>query len=199
MYIKFLSLALSIYAGSIGLCEAADIELKLRTSKEVYRLGEPIAFELRFTNRASQPVTFFPDPDLYYLQAITISWNNGRDKVEELQFVERSMDDRGWSRDAVVLRPNETYVRRIDADFRAGLPSDWLKFLASEWRRVTPGRPYLVFLGGSALRLPGFGRYNVVANYDFQRDHPVVEYIQSGPKLWFGKLRSSPIVINLTR
>lgn len=177
-------------------CCGEGIELNLRTSKKVYHPGEKITFEFIFKNVSKEPLKLFPDPEIYYPNAITITARTLKGNVEEIEIGESSMDYRDWRKDVVILPFNHSYVWHLKSDFRNTLPLDWKKFLLPKWQQKIPGMPYLVFLGGSALRLPGYGEYSVIANYNFQPSHPVVEYIQGKPKLWFGKLRSNAITID---
>ena len=179
-----------------GFC-GDGVELTLRTEKAIYRIGERITFQLLFKNTSTEVIKLFPDPEIYTPTAVEISSKQPPDKVEHIEIAERSMDWVEWSKDAIILRPNGVHIREIKVDFSKHLPADWKPYLLPEWNQENATMPYLIFAGGSALRLPGFGKYNIVAKYEFQSDHPVVEYIRGEPKLWFGRLRSDSVTLEL--
>lgn len=189
---------LCVLATSISRAHSGtELKLQLRTSKSTYRLGEQIVFEYRFTNSRSNTITFFPDPELYYPEAVTLRPRDRAGTVTEIDLVERSMDARTWSKDAVVLKAGESYVRKISCDFRRELPREWLKYLRGDVSASDPNRPYLVFAGASALRLAGFGEYTAIGNYKFQRNHSVVEFIARPFPTWFGTVQSEPVSVRL--
>jgi hypothetical protein len=123
---------------------------------------------------------------------------NSAGRVEQIEIGERSMDWEAWSKDAVVIPASGLHIWRLTAHFRKHLPTDWKEYLLPEFQKERPSNPYLVFQG-EAFRLPHFGKFHVTAKYNFQADHPVVDYIRGTPKLWFGELQSPPIIVDLQR
>lgn len=141
-------------------CYGGPIELKLRASKAVYRVGNKIRLDLVFRNTSTGTVRIFPDPEIYYPATITISRRDGTGKVEEIELAERAMDYSGWSKDVISVAPNKSYAWSLQMDLSKHLPSDWKEYLPPG-RREKKSSVYLVFVGGSALRLPGLGEYTV--------------------------------------
>lgn len=197
MRLRYLALICSISFPAIS-SHAAEVGLELRTSRQNYRIGENVTLEFVFKNLSSEPIKFFPDPESYELQTLAISPVNGAGVVERVEIAERGMDWEAWSKDAVVIPASGSHIWRLTAQFRRHLPSDWKEYLLPEFQKERLSNPYLVF-HGEAFRLPGFGKYHVSAKYNFQSNHPVIDYIHGNPRLWFGKLQSPPIIVDLKR
>lgn len=176
---------------------ADDIAISLRTAKSVYRTGQRVTFEITYRNISSHPLRFLAEPEMNFPDTLRLVRVDDNRPAEHLEFVERSMLWGNIADKAVILAPNESHVRRIRAEFSGELPAWFREVLPSSWQANLG--PYLSFRGASAFRLPGFGRYKVFANYRFSPQHPSAPYLKKQPRVFFGEVESTPIVVNFER
>jgi hypothetical protein len=180
--------ALFLGGHSLG---AAEIQIGLRADKGRYHFGDTVEFVMTFRNVSARAIRIFRSPEPYDTRVLSLFGFQGRAKAKALELVELSTYFDSWAKEVETLQPQQVSARRIRAKLRGRLPVDW--------NDRTPGI-YLVFEGGTAFMLPSFGRYSVVANYRFAREHPVVKYIPvAGPPIWFGGLTSPVVILDFQR
>jgi hypothetical protein len=172
-----------------SLSATKDLELTLRSDKPRYKLGDKISFYVNYTNRSKTSLWLLPETQAYLIDVLTVEKLNSKSSVEKI----RGSNDApsvaldGLAEEAAKIMPQGHLSRTLTAELRPTLP---------EWYGDQRKGIFLV-LSGSALLLPGPGRYSIRAQLHSSPDHPVNRYLPHGAKLWRGDVISDPIVITI--
>jgi hypothetical protein len=167
---------------------AADVRLLLKTGKGTYRLGDHIDFHIDYQNVSNRSLVLLPQTDSYPVDAISIRKVKDFRQPEVIRLAEQSIDFEGLSKNVVVLQSHDSVGRSIKAEVGSSLPTFY-----ADYRRGL----FLIF-SASAIRLPGFGKYEVRARFHSSPDHPVNAYL-GRQVLWRGDVESEPIIIEISK
>jgi len=166
---------------------AADVRVSLKTPKLVYRMGDDIDFRVSYENVSGRPLLLLPQAESYPVDVFSIRKIKGVRKAEVIRLGEQAVDFEGLSGKVVSLQPRDFVSRSIKAEIRSSLPA----FYGDNRAGL-----FLVF-PASAVRLPGFGTYEIRANFHASPNHPVNAYLK-GRALWRGDVKSGSVILEIS-
>jgi len=164
------------------------LDVKLRLQKQKFSLGETVHFHIELRNTSSRSVRVLPQPRIFPADNFQLRRVADGKEAEILRYGEQSLNYNRLAKEVALLRPNQSIAHTIEAKFSNELPAFY--------NDTRPG-PYLVF-PGSAIRLLGFGRYQVRAVFHLSLHHPVQAFLPPQQILWHGDSASEWIVIDFT-
>jgi hypothetical protein len=184
---RFKILLFLTWALTLAGATASELQLTISADRPTYQLGDKMRLRITYKNVSGHSIKLLPQPEVYLADSVKVTSRQRAQSVEELRHSEIGIDFQQLSKHVMVLRPGRSYHRDITVGFVASLPP--------YFNDTTPGL-FLVFQGASALKLPSFGTYDLVANYVSPADNPVKQYLpKASPTLWEGEARSLPVVV----
>jgi hypothetical protein len=169
------------------LLATGGVQVNLKTDKSRYRIGEKITFKLDYINISMHSLWLLPQTQTYVAGMFQIEKLGSQGPIEKIRGSNEipSVALDGLAKEAVNVKPQGHLGRSLTAELSPTLP---------EWYGDSRKGIFLVF-PGSALLLPGPGRYSVRAQLHSSADHPVNMYLPHSAKLWSGDVISDPLVI----
>jgi hypothetical protein len=185
---RVLALALfSLSSAVVADGSTEQVQIALRADKTSYKIGESIGFEITYKNVSPNPIALLTESETYPVDAFIITRISDHRRPEKIRFGVPSIAWDALADDVVKVRPQAKVSRRLTAEIRSILPSDY-----KDKRRGV----FLIFPASAAL-LPGFGKYEIKAHFHSSLDHPVNSYLPQNSKLWRGDVLSAPVVIDI--
>ncbi|MFN2621758.1 MAG: hypothetical protein ABR611_02840 [Chthoniobacterales bacterium] len=170
----------------------ASSELKLTVwfSSKVFTIGDTVDFLITFKNTSNQPIRVLPEVGLFSSDLLSIRKLGGGAKVEYVRApVERGLDLTALSKYVVLLNPGDSLTRNLSAVVVSHLPEAYEK----------PETGLFLDFSNSAIKLPGFGKYEARADYDSTFEHPTGSLLVEDPKLWSGKVHSPAVLLEFRK
>jgi hypothetical protein len=165
---------------------ASDLQLQISFPKRLFRLGEQIEFDITFRNVSGEPIRVLPEIWLFSTQMISVRKHPEDVERERIRpNIERNVDLSALGPYVVLLNPKDALIRHYVAKLVSSLPSEY---------ENTGSGLYLLF-STAAIKLDGFGRYHISAEYDSMVDQPTGSFPIDNPRLWWGKVHSPPVVV----
>ena len=183
MSLLFLIFSRTAQAGS-------ELELTIRFSKKVHTIGDTVEFFITFKNTSHQPIRVLPEVGLFSSDLLSIRKLGGGAKAEYVRTpAEPGLDLTALSKYVVLLNPGDSLTRHLSAIVVSHLPEAYEK----------PKTGLFLDFSNSAIKLPGFGKYEARADYDSTFEHPTGSQLVEDPKLWSGKVHSMPVILEFRK
>jgi hypothetical protein len=187
MIVRFVSFAVLLIITS-GV-QGKELSIDLHASSRDIRIGDHPVFTITYKNESKREIAIMPEYRVYAASEIDCVRVSDGKRAQRIPLGQAVLDFEGFKKSFRVLRPGEIYSRHIRGTFSNRLPSVY-------GRRESA--PYLV-LGGSAIRLPGFGTYKITTDYSGMAEDRSLAGPGKGSKLWLGKVQSTPIAIEFRK
>jgi len=184
--LRLLSTLLLFLTFSRAASANSELELTARFSRRVYTIGDTVEFLITFKNTSHQPIRVLPEVGLFSSDLLSIRKLGGGAKAEYVRTpVERGLDLTALAKYVVLLNPGDSLTRHLSAIVVSHLPEAYEK----------PEAGLFLDFSNSAIKLPGFGKYEARAEYDSSVEYPTGSYLIEAPKLWSGRIHSAPVVL----
>jgi hypothetical protein len=159
---------------------AVGMSIALSPKRTVYKPGDKLTVDISYQNHSRRPIRFLPTLKVYPAAEFGVRKTSNGKIAKFHPLTESDMDAEQWAKEAIILRPGQTYVRHMTID----VTDKVVPYDGKEKRGL-----FLVF-PISALELPGLGQYRVTAIYDSIGSY----FLKFVPDLWQGKMSSSVVV-----
>ena len=187
-YLLILVLILSEAIFALPCSYGNGLEVTLRLPKQKFSLGETVHFRIELRNISSRPLLVLPQPRIFPADNFQFRGVTGGKQAEILRYGEQSLNYPRLAKEVSLLKANQSIAHTIEAKVSSELPAFY--------NDTRPG-PYLIF-PGSAIRLPGFGRYQVKAVFHLSPHHPLQAFLPPQEILWHGDSASEWVVVDFT-
>ena len=180
VFILLLLVADTAYSG--------DLSMTLRSNSRYSRVGDSIIFTFTYTNNSGHDLGILPEFHTYEAADIQLIKYRTGDRGEMVPYVTMAGDHDVDRKDLHVLKPGQTYVRKLKGKVSLSLPA----FVTPSTGKA--GGLYLLFVG-SAIKLPGFGTYKAVSEYVGSKYLRSLAHDSDQRLYWLGRIKSSPIML----
>lgn len=167
-----------------------ELKIGLSFGKSNYKVGDTLEFKVCYENSSNHVIRVVAKERYYVSDLLSLERRGDHKKAEylrpagESQFIGEELAEY-----AVVLEPGDSVTRRYRGQVALSLPS--------VYEEKSSGL-FLVF-NGSALKLPGFGKFEATSSYEEKSDDSLDQYVTLPPKLWRGEAHSAPVTLNFQR
>ncbi len=178
-----LSVCLAI-APLFAIAGSHDLALSVQVEPQVLKVGDRVVFKIRYINTSNRDLAIIPEGHVY--EGADVDFRKVASEKRGIMIPNLILEYNfaGLRAALRVLQPGRVYERQI----RATVSSRLYKSKGSRTGL------YLLF-SDSAVKLPGFGIYNVSAEY------AVTDYLKQfcspkeRPQLWVGKIAAPPTLV----
>jgi hypothetical protein len=167
-----------------------ELKIELLFGKPNYKAGDSIEFTVCYQNSSDHPIRVLAKERYYISDLLSLERRGDHKKAGylrpegESQFLGEELAEY-----IVLLEPGDSVARKYRGQVASSLPSGYEK---------KSNGLFLVF-NGSAIELPGPGKFEATSSYDEKAEDPLNEYVTLPPKLWQGEARSAPVLLNFQR
>ncbi len=159
--------------------------MRVRFDKQSYQLGDTLKCFIVFTNTSDRTIRLLPR-DIIFPAAEVHFQSLGTGNFGQLvRLGEIAIDFEELSKQVVVLPPGASYNRTLEAEVRSTFRDSY----------HDNRRGLILDFPGSALLMPGFGKYRVVKEFKQSPHDYILQYLSAGPPLWSGKVQSPPVFV----
>jgi hypothetical protein len=175
---------------TVGTVFSEGLAFSIHANSTAFKIGEQVIFTFTYTNTSNRNVGIYPE--YYAYEALDTYFVNKTEqrRGEVIRYLSPALFDcTVVAKKSRILRPGETYSRKLVATLSSSLPSD------ITWLNKTRG-VYVLF-ADSAIRLPGYGRYDVSSCYVGSKSY--AQCLQNPKKryVWVGKACTEVITIDI--
>ena len=183
--LRRISCFILFWLATSGLVWASDLAIRLQFKGAKYKLEDTMRFQIIYENVSGRTIRVLPEAQHYSANVVKLQELGTGRSGAVIPIGELSMDFEELSKSVVRIEPKQHYTRQFAVKVSSSLPSSY-----NDKRRGV-----FLWFSGSAIQLPNFGRYSVIAHYHCGPDHPVRRYLAGGPALWSGEVESKPVII----
>lgn len=165
--------------------QASTLTMVIRFDRQSYQIGDTLRCSIIFKNTSGQSIRLLPKDTIYPAAELHFESVRTGQVGELVRLGEASIDIEESAKEVVLLHPGASYTRKLKAEVRSTFRDSYRD----------NRRGLILDFPGSAVLLSGFGKYKVDKTFKERSDDFVAQYLSQGPKLWQGKIKSAPVII----